>query len=354
MFGQRSTAAGNYSYATTRVKARKAFLYNRETYLKLLQMDLPEISRFMGESKYKDEMEELGAKYGGIDLLEYALNLGMARDMNDVVGFCEGELKMLLGSYLMRWDVWNLKSILRGKNYGASEEEIRATLVPAGSLKMQQLLDLIKKANVAEIVEGLSGTMFYKPLSSAMDDYNRTHTLSKFENALDKTYYANILSLDISNSKADELMINFVKREIDVVNLRTLFRLKREGLEHDKIMDYLVPGGAKIKIDELRRLAQAPKYDEFVSMLKEYPYWEELAEPVQKSNETGSLNPIEIGLHKSLMRYADKISHLYPLSICPIMGYAIRKNIEVSNIRIIARGKESGLSDEVIKSQMVI
>jgi V/A-type H+-transporting ATPase subunit C len=346
--------SGNYAYATARVKARKAFLFHRETYLKLLQMDVPEISRFIGESKYKEEMDELATKYSGIDLMEHALNLNLARDLGKIMGFCKGELRLLIGAYLHRWDVWNIKSILRGKSFGASDEEIRETLVPAGSIGSQKLNDLIRKSTVPEIVDGLAGTVFYKPLTAAMDEYNKTRLLSAFENALDRTYYETLLSLDIPHTKADELFINFIRHEIDFINMRTLFRLKRENIEHEKVMAYMIPGGAKFNMDDLRKLAQAPSYNEFLSMLKEYPNWDELSAAVQKSQETGSLNSVEIALRKGLISYGEKISHLYPLSITPILGYIVRKNAEVNNLRIIARGKESHLSEEIIKSQLVI
>lgn len=353
MLGRRAKA-GNYAYATTRVKARKAFLYPKETYLKLLQMDLPEISRFIEESKYKQEIDELATKYSGIDLLELALNLNMAKEMNQIIGFCEGELKLLMSAYLLKWDVWNIKSILRGKNYGATESEIKETFVPAGDLRMQTLTDLIRKNTIADVVDGLNGTLFYKPLYNSLDDFQKTHTLSRMENSLDKIYYANLLALDLPNSKADELFINFIKREIDVTNLRTLFRLKRQGLELDQIMDYVVPGGAKLSVNDARKLAQAPNFDEFLNMLKEYPYWESLTEAIEKYRQTGSLNAVEVALNKELIGYAEKISHLYPLSICPILGYAIRKNVEVNNIRTIARGKETNLGDDAIKNLLVI
>jgi V/A-type H+/Na+-transporting ATPase subunit C len=353
MFG-RSAKGGNYAYATTRVKARKAFLFPRDTYLKLLQMTVPEINRFIEESKYKQEIDELANRHSGIDLVEYALNLNLAREMNDILGFCQGELKTLMGSYLMRWDVWNIKSILRGKFSGATDDEIRETLVPAGGLRLAQLQELIKKPGIPEVVDGLTGTIFYKPLQDAMDAYNKTHTLAELENSLDRAYYANITSLSTPNSKANELFITFVRREIDFTNLRSLFRLKRAGMESDKIMGYMLPGGAKLRLDDLRKLAQTPGFEEFVSVLKEYPYWGDLGDAVEKYRETGSLNAVEIALYHGQIAFAEKISHLYPLSITPILGYAIRKTVEVNNIRTIARGKEMRLSDDAIKSQLVI
>ena len=350
----KQSKAGNYAYATARVKARKAFLFPRETYTKLLQMSLPEISRFIEESKYKQEIDELATRYSGIDLLEYALNLNLAREMNQILGFCQGELASLMGAYLMRWDVWNIRSILRGKSSGASEEEIRETLVPAGSLPPAEIQDLAKKAAIQDVIDALAGTVFYKPLTEALDDYHKTKTISALENSLDKAYYAYLLEIVQPRTKADELFLNFVRREIDFTNLRTLFRLKRAGLEHEKIADYLIPGGARLRLEDLRKLAQAPSFDEFIGQLKEYPYWAELSEAVDRYRETKSLNSVEIAIYKEQMGYAEKISHLYPLSIMPILGYAVRKTVEINNIRTIARGKESHLSDDVIKSQLVI
>jgi V/A-type H+-transporting ATPase subunit C len=353
MFGLRAKG-GNYAYATTRVKARKAFLFPRETYLKLLQMTVPEINRYIEESKYKQEIDELATRYRGIDLVEYALNLNLAREMNDILGFCQGDLKLMMLAYLQRWDVWNIKSVLRGKNTGATEDEIRETFVPAGAIGLQELNDLLKKGTVTEVVEGLTSTIFYKPLVGALDDYNKTKNISTLENTLDRTYYENLMAIKLPGTKADELFVNFMRREIDFTNLRTLFRLKRSGLEQDKIMGYLIPGGARLRMDDLRKLAQAPGFDDFVNLLKEYPYWTDIADAVDRYRETRSLNAVEIALYKQQIAFAEQISHLYPLSICPILGYAVRKNVEVNNIRTIARGKEMSLSDEIIKDQLVM
>ncbi|HIJ17497.1 MAG TPA: V-type ATP synthase subunit C, partial [Thermoplasmata archaeon] len=42
------------------------------------------------------------------------------------------------------------------------------------------------------------------------------------------------------------------------------------------------------------------------------------------------------------------------LSVLPIVNYMIRKKVEVDNIRIIARGKESGLPKRVIEELLVM
>ena len=52
----RSGRAGNYAYAVSRVKAKKALLLKDEDYNKMLLMSVPEISRYISESGYQKEM----------------------------------------------------------------------------------------------------------------------------------------------------------------------------------------------------------------------------------------------------------------------------------------------------------
>jgi vacuolar-type H+-ATPase subunit C/Vma6 len=65
-------------------------------------------------------------------------------------------------------------------------------------------------------------------------------------------------------------------------------------MESEKIMGYLIPGGARLRMDDLRKLAQTPGFEEFVGMLKEYPYWSDIADAVEAYRETKSLNAVEI------------------------------------------------------------
>ena len=53
----------------------------------MLNMSLPEITRIIGETEYKQEIDELGTTFKGIDLIEVALSLepgkGVPEDSGD-------------------------------------------------------------------------------------------------------------------------------------------------------------------------------------------------------------------------------------------------------------------------------
>jgi V/A-type H+-transporting ATPase subunit C len=114
----------------------------------------------------------------------------------------------------------------------------------------------------------------------------------------------------------------------------------------------LIPGGLKLNTIALIKLTGLP-FNEFTTSLRDYPYWEENLSSIV-TEDMDSLIGVEIGLEKYWLEYAARTSHYYPLSIVPIMDYILSKRNEVDNIRMIVRGREAGLSDEVIRSRLVL
>ena len=46
---------------------------------------------------YSNDRGRTWTKYSGIDLMEYALNLNLARDFGQIMSFCEGDLNSQIG-----------------------------------------------------------------------------------------------------------------------------------------------------------------------------------------------------------------------------------------------------------------
>ncbi len=142
---------GNYPYVTARVRARRAALIPQEMYSRILQMEIPEIARFLGEREYKAEMLALGGRYSGVDLVEMATSRNLTKTYNDIYNFCEGQLRVTVGRYLDRYDLQNIKTIVRSKIYGASAEEVEEDLVPAGSFPIEFLRQLVEAPTLDDV-----------------------------------------------------------------------------------------------------------------------------------------------------------------------------------------------------------
>ena len=346
---------GNYAYATARIKSKKSLLLTNDNYPKLLMMDLNEIGRFMGETQYKTEMAELASKYSGVDLIELGTSRNLAHTYRSIIGFCSGDLKEIVAGYLRRWDMWNIKTILRGKYSNATVEEIQEDLVPAGTLSEEDLNALLAIDSMSEIIETSARKLSIQVPADITLSLERDGNLAAVEDYLDFVYYQRLLASIDPNKKSDSQFLSFVKREIDIVNLRTLLKLKMDNMPGDKIKVYFIEGGSnELSITELNRLAAIETFDNLVDELSKYSFYDEIKNSLEKAKTTRSLYPVMVKLDKYLAKEAERFSHLYPLSVLPILDYIIRKKIEVDNIRIIARGKASGMDNEIIKKLLVI
>jgi len=334
-----------YAYITGRVRAMKTKLVPNEMYGRMLGMDISEIARYLEETQYKDEIDALAKDHSGAELVEYATFSNLAKTYRKLLEVSIDEPQFLILEYLRRWDIWNIKTILRGKFYGAGSEDIMKYLVPAGELDPEFLEGLTKKETVAEVIQAFDGTDYAEAL--AKYDGNM---LSSVENALDKLYYFRMeRAVGGTLSVGGGLLLKYVRREIDIRNIITLFRMNRAGVESSIIQDNLIPGG-KLG-DDLTRMAGQP-YNEFVRGLEGYPFWSAISDIA--SSDIDGVSRIEARLRAYLVRYAWALSNYHPLSILPVLGYIVSKDTEVANIRKLVRGKEAGLPSELIEEQMVV
>lgn len=119
-----SPGGSNPEYVTARVRARRGALFDDDEYNKLVRMGPSEIARYMEESEYEQEINALGSRHSGVDLIEYALNRNLARHFDALLGFAEGQLYDLIARYLRKFDAWNVKTVLRGVYTDADSEAV--------------------------------------------------------------------------------------------------------------------------------------------------------------------------------------------------------------------------------------
>ena len=335
-----------YAYGTARVHAMRVKLFPPETYTKMLVMALPELARFIEESEYKAKVDELARKHTGIDLIEFATHLNLARTFVKLTEMTMGEPHDLIVEYLRRWEIREIKTILRGNLSGASEEEILRVLVPSGELSLEFLQTLVRKPSVDEVIAALKGTPYYETIK----DIDYSESLMKLEDALDKFYYVRLVEI-VSRITGSSLYLRVIQMEIDVANLKTIFRLRNAGISGTRALEYIVPNGLYLTDKDIEKLVNAP-FEDFVTLLNKYPYWSAISDVV--TDRVGSLSKVEVRLDKFLNEHVWKTSTTHPLTVLPMLGYMLSKDTEVANIQAIARGKEAGLPEAIIKDHLIL
>ncbi|MHC1604944.1 MAG: V-type ATPase subunit [Candidatus Methanofastidiosia archaeon] len=324
----------NYAYLNARIAAMKSRLFPMSTYQKMLIMDLAEITRFISEGEYKEDIIELSKSFRGIDLIEYALNLNLARTYQKLINISKGTANVLISGYMKRWDIENIKSILRGSLSGASAQEISETLIPIGKLRFSYLVSLTKKEFSKIKTELEEKEIIPKGYSD----------LPALETELDKRYYEEIITL--AKLSKEKEMVSFLEREIDMRNLKIVLRIKKEKENFEKINAEIIPMGKKITLSTISGFKDM-EFDETVDTInKLFP---ELA-----LNKDSSLSTIEQEIDKNQILYGEKISHLHMFSVLSALGFILKKYQEITNLRLIVRGKQLEVSSETIKKMLVV
>ena len=346
--------SSNYEYVIARVRSRRASLFDDDDYRKLVRMGTSEIARFMEETEYETEMNALGARHSGVDLVEYALNRNLAKHFDDLLRWSEGALYDYIARYLRKFDVWNVKTVIRGLYADAESADVEDDLIRAGEFSETRTDQLLSADSIEAVVELLDDTIFGDSLAEAFEVYEAEHVLVPLENAVDRAFYETLLSGLPTNPEVDSpkgLYVEFLQTEVDFRNLRNALRLARSGADIDPA-EYYIDGGSLFDEQSLAQLSA--NVDGLVETVRESSYGDDLDQALNALETADNLIEFERALDAALLEYADTLSRRYPLSVCPVLSYILAKEREVDNIRAIARGREAGLGPDEIERELVI
>ncbi|WP_224333053.1 V-type ATP synthase subunit C [Haloprofundus halobius] len=345
-----ATGSSNPEYVNARVRSRRGALFDDEDYRKFVRMGPAEIARFMEESTYEEEINALGARFSGVDLIEFALNRNLAKQFNDILDWANGRLYDLIARYLRKFDAWNVKTAIRGIYADTPREVVETDLIRAGEFDDRRTERLLEATTIEEVIDSLDGTIYGRPLREAYDDYEESGVLVPLENAVDRAFYENLLD-GLVVDEATEQYREFLYAEIDFRNARNALRLARSGADIDP-SEYYIPGGRLFSAAELSQLAQSP--DELVTRIRDSVYGDRLSSALDELEQADSLIGFERALEAALLEYSGSLGHVFPLSVSPVISYILAKEREVENIRAIARGREAGLTEDEIEAELVI
>ncbi len=341
-----------YIYVCTRMRVRKSKLIPREEYMRMLNMSLPEITRIIQETEYKEEIDELSTVFKGIDLIEVALSWNLAKEYQKILEITPGNLKQFTRSYLRRWDIQNVLNILRGKTQGEKIGKIKEILVPAGSLDRGILDRLLTEDSVEKIVESLKGKWIYKVISRELPAAKESGSFSRMENELYKQFFSEIIEEAESGIKGGNQFLDFIRFDIHIRNIKTLFRLRMDTFEEDASEMYIA--GGVLSSADFVNLNNIRDQTEFIDQLKAKIRNNLLLSLLEELKNEKVIRDVESRLTRVQLEQMEHLSKRNPFSIHPILVYLEKKKYEVFNLRALARGKESKLPSERIAEYLVV
>ncbi len=346
----------DYGYANARIRGMKSRLLDRRTLDELAAK--PDVNALIVElekTPYMEDIAEASTRYQGIQCLEYALRRNYTRTFKKILGIVKGQpAETYIRLFLGRWDVQNVKTILRGKSFHISQDEIFECLVPAGDLDEVTLGEMIKQPDVKAVVDLLATWRIpcAKPLTRHFPEYTDERNLIVLENALDQFFYQTALEALQGDDYNERLVRDMLSTEIDVVNVKTVLRLIRDKIGPSDAGKYLIDGGRRLRRGFLMAMLEAKSLEAAVGMLEGTRY-DFLAEVPEEHFKGEKVSEFEKQLDRFLIARGLGAFNEDPLSIAVAIGYFWAKYNEITNLRVIARCRTADVPDENVRGELI-
>jgi len=337
-----------YTYPNARVRAKIGKLFNEKQISELAETEtLEEVKNYLrGTRDY--------AKFVDKYPMEQALDANLAESYDLLAKVAPKTLAPTFDLMLDQWDIKNIKSVLIAKEAKLNEEETRELLVPYGALKDDQD-KLIEAETVQELIVALEGTPYAKILEDALPDYNENKTLLTLESALDNYYYEKLLVASSSQEDDNTRMLHsYIGTKVDIANIKIILRAKDDGLPYEKINPYIINKGYHLREWKLKEFMEAEDMNSLLSSIESSEYGKVVADHIPEYNETKSITVFDEALDKYERDMAKNIFRKKPFGVGPIVGYMYKKEIEIKNLKIIARSKKgSAIPSSEIKEMLL-
>jgi len=329
-----------YTYA--RVAVMKSFLFKKEDYDRVLKMGPNELLRFLQDSHYKQEIDEYHVGAHGVKMIDQALQANLMRNFRKLYQISDAGMQKVLANYFWKYDVQNIKTIIRGKYAHLPSSEIEPLLFDSVNFSKEFLQELLKKNTMEEVVKSLS---FLKKKAFHHDQ------LFEVENALDQHSIQTMLQFAARLRGQGKVVKSFLQQEADLANIRTLLRMKSSGIadsrsgssEKGLLEKYLVHPSSLVK-----KLAAKKTVEEIVRELRKHKY------TLLAGDEKDLLERLEIDIDVALLRKSSLLVHQHVLSANYILGYLFAKEIEVKNLLTLIKGKKLEIRPEYLEQLLII
>lgn len=241
--------------------------------------------------------------------------------------------------FLYPYDYHNLKVIMKSEYLGIDASN---TLINTGSIDVKNLKYSVKERDFLALTENMGNA-----LKEIIEDFPKTNDPQIIDIILDKYCYDEMLKS--AKSTNNQFIIDYVRMQIDAINIKSYVRLKKMNKSWDFFTKIFLDGG-KIYEQIFIKNFDDP-FDKFAENLLAYDFKEVFIEGTEALQETNKFTILEKLLDNKIIEHI-KYAKYVPFGIEPLVGYLIGKDNEIKIARIILAGKTAGISPELIKERL--
>lgn len=250
-----------------------------------------------------------------------------------IVRALSGIPRALIAYWIRRFEVGNIKVMLRGKMEARPNAMIKAELTDLGSASTLSFDELLRTEDVNELLRCLENTHYAAIAKFARSHFEKEHVLFTLETAVDRQYYIGLMSRVGHLESNEYLRLRLlIGQLIDQINLIWLLRYR---LVYDLTPSHtyflLTPGGYYLPGKSLSRLATIDHFEQLFHFLP--VELKLLLAPCQ------TIHDIEIKMDSIILKTAQRILQTETFSLARALAYLVLRERQLYKIHAIIKGK---------------
>lgn len=337
-----SNATADYAAINARVRVKYSTLLSRNDFVGLSETtDLTSFLNLLKTTAYGPYLELAKDKELNARRAAFLIRQRISDAYHTIINYSPDFVKTFLLEFYRLNEVNNLKAVLRGITTQSSWDKVRFVLFPFGPDGVLPTQAMVESGSVAQAVELLRGTPYYKTLSFAMNRYSAEQNLFPLEVALDLDYWRNLWKDIKKLPKEDQdYATKIIGSLLDMNNLMWAIRYRvYHNLSEEEVINYTLPVGYQIHDKEIRSIAAGADIPQIVKRI--YP-------DLQGVDDI--LSDLHIGLPKLEMllerRIVEKCHDVFlgnPFQIGIPLGFLVLLDFEIRDLVVLLEAK-SGLT----------
>ncbi|MBE6048194.1 MAG: V-type ATP synthase subunit C [Clostridium sp.] len=268
---------------------------------------------------------------------EYMLSAELKRVYHEVYSMTP--VKALVDIMSIKYDYHNIKVILKGMFLKKDFSHMFMELGVIDAAKMKVDIETNNFSNLPSTMR--------KAIEETIEDFNSKKDPQRIDVILDNYMFKNMREL--AKELDDVFTSKYVSALIDLTNLKTLLRVKKQNKDRDFLLSLVIEGGS-IDKDVLVALL-SDSVENIASKLSYTNYEEVLKLGVEDFAQTGSAGLLEKLVDNYIMDLM-KAAKMVPFGGEPLLAYIYAKETEIKVIRIIMVGKLNNIAGEVIRERL--
>jgi len=347
----------DYDYLNARVRAMGARLLPSGFFEQALAVDSPAaLAEALTNSDYAQDLAESAGAPRGATAVEAALRRNLFRTLRKVRAMAPDKPQRLLTIQVNRWDVDNIRAIVRGKAVGAEAQDIMAGVLPAGEFTEAQLRELAAQPDVIAVADTLMtwGYDFASELREAVREHAEPLDRPAIEVALDRAYFDWALAELDPEDEAQLTLLDLIRQQIDLANLLMVLRTVRERERGRESSGPQPIRGGSLAARVMTQMDECAKLEDVFEIAGGTYFAPAIEKGILAFGETGRLALMERFLEMVVVGAGCKLFRSAPLGAGVAIGYIWRKYNEFVNLRIVLRGKTYSVPVNTIREELLL